>query len=451
MFCPSCGTESLPDQKFCKNCGATLRAAGDAPTVPAAAAAPTPQAVPPPAQAPVQYVPPQAQGVYPPAAAQAQYPPMPVAYPPPPPGYVPYPLIAPPAPKSSTLRTVVTTVVVLVALGAGAVYYFNKGGTVTIGTKDQVVYSGTATQAEATALGNRLKADNYFQDRGVTVLLHMGKSGTRISYVVQDGAWNDPTMVSDFEIITRDVATTVGGLPVDMRLVNSTQIVEKDEVITAQAGTGTGTSSTVTIGTKDEVIYSGTATQDQATALGNALKTDGYFQDRGVTVLLDMGAGGTTISFVVQDGYWNQAGALSSFEEVVREVASSVGGLPVKLQLMDTKQDVEKTSTVGEAQFTGGDAVYYEGNATLAQAQALGQQLQSLGYFTGKGVNVFLVRHDDGTTLAFVVADGAWNDASMVSAFETLTRGVATTIGGLPIEMHLVNTTLVVEKDETIQ
>ncbi len=380
---------------------------------------------------------------------------MPVAYPPPPPGYVPYPLMAPPAPKHSALRTVITTVVVLIALGAGVYYYLHKGGTVTIGTKDQVIYSGTATQAQATALGNRLKADSYFQDRGVTVLLHMGKSGTRISYVVQDGAWNDATMVSDFELITRDVATTVGGLPVDMRLVNTTQTVEKDEVITAQAGTGagtgTGTGTTVTIGTKDQVIYSGTATQDQATALGNALKTDEYFQDRGVSVLLDMGAGGTTISFVVQDGYWNQAGALASFEEIVREVASAVGGLPVKLQLMDSKQDVEKTSTVGEAQFTGGDAVYYEGNATLAQAQALGQQLQTLGYFTGKGVNVFLVRHDDGTTLAFVVSDGAWNDATMVSAFETLTRGVATTIGGLPIEMHMVNTTLVVEKDEKIQ
>lgn len=30
MFCPRCGTESLPDHKFCKNCGATLGAAGDA-------------------------------------------------------------------------------------------------------------------------------------------------------------------------------------------------------------------------------------------------------------------------------------------------------------------------------------------------------------------------------------------------------------------------------------
>jgi hypothetical protein len=261
---------------------------------------------------------------------------MPTAYPPLPPGYAPYPLIVQPAPKSSALRNVVIILAILIALGGGTAYYFRNGRTVTIGSKDQVVYSGSATQ-------------------------------------------------------------------------------------------------------------------DQAIALGNALKTDGYFQDRGVTVLLKMGAGGTVMSFVVQDGYWNQPGTLSEFEEVVREVASPVGGLPVKLQLMDTKLDVEKTSTVGEAQFTGGDAVYYEGNATLAEAQALGQQLQSLGFFTGKGVNVFLVRHDEGTTLAYVVSDGAWDDDGMVNDFEILTRGVAPTVGGLPIEMRMVNTSLVVEKDETIQ
>jgi hypothetical protein len=209
--------------------------------------------------------------------------------------------------------------------------------------------------------------------------------------------------------------------------------------------------ATITVGTKDQITYSGTATRDQATALGNALKTDGYFQDRGVTVLLHMGTKGTVISFVVQDGAWNQAGTLSNFEEVTREVASSVGGLPVKLQLMDSKENVEKTSTVGEVQFAGGDAVYYEGTATQAEAQALGQQLVSLGFFKGRGVNVFVAKHDDGTTLSFVVSDGTWNDATMVNDFAVLARGVAPSIGGLPIEMHLVNTAVVVEKDETIR
>ncbi len=208
--------------------------------------------------------------------------------------------------------------------------------------------------------------------------------------------------------------------------------------------------NTVTIGTKDQVIYSGTATQADATALGNALKAAGYFQDRGVNVVLSKGTSGTTIGFVVQDGAWSKAGTLETFEEIARGVASSVGGLPIQVQLLSTTQTLEKSGTVGEVDFSGGDAVIYEGAATQADAQALGNQFKTIGFFEGKGANVFLTK-DNGTTIAFVVSDGTWNNPTMVSAFETIVRGVASTVGGLPIEMHLVNTTLVVEKDEPIQ
>jgi len=207
----------------------------------------------------------------------------------------------------------------------------------------------------------------------------------------------------------------------------------------------------VIIGTKDQVIYSGLATKANAMALGNALKSDEYFQDRGASVLLNKGIGSTTISFVVQDGVWNQAGMLSSFEELAREVAPTVGGLPVQVRLADSKMDVEETSTVGEVSFDGGDGVYYEGSATKAEAQALGRWFESKGFFRGKGVQVLLTRHDDGTTLAFVVADGVWNNPSKVSNFEAIVRDVAPIVGGLPIDMHLVNTQLQVEKDEVIK
>jgi hypothetical protein len=264
--------------------------------------------------------------------------------------------MAPPAPKSSALRNIVILIAVA-AGGYGAYYYYQNGKTVTIGTKDQVIYSGSATKDQATALGNALKSAGYFQDRGVSVLLSKKSSGTFISYVVQDGVWNQPDMVTDFEVITRGVASTVGGLPIDMQLMNSTETVEKDEVVNAQADTGStppatpnptpaGTTSTVTIGTKDQVIYSGTATQDQATALGNKLKADGYFQDRGVSVLLKMGSGSTVISYVVQDGIWNNPTMVSGFETLTRDVASTVGGLPIDMQLMSTTEVVEKDEVV---------------------------------------------------------------------------------------------------------
>ncbi|HEY1803152.1 MAG TPA: hypothetical protein VGG45_01610, partial [Terracidiphilus sp.] len=61
------------------------------------------------------------------------------------------------------------------------------------------------------------------------------------------------------------------------------------------------------------------------------------------------------------------------------------------------------------------------------------------------------VTKDNGTTIAFVVNDGTWNDATAVTEFESIVRSAAASVGGLPIELHLVNTTLVVEKDEKIQ
>jgi hypothetical protein len=63
---------------------------------------------------------------------------------------------------------------------------------------------------------------------------------------------------------------------------------------------------------------------------------------------------------------------------------------------------------------------------------------------------VFVGHHNTTTILSYVVADGSWNDPNTVSGFETLTRTVASTIGGMPIRMRMVSTTLVVEKDETV-
>jgi hypothetical protein len=62
-----------------------------------------------------------------------------------------------------------------------------------------------------------------------------------------------------------------------------------------------------------------------------------------------------------------------------------------------------------------------------------------------------LIRHYRGTTLAFAVAEEAWRNPGKISGFEKIVRQVAPTIGGLPIEMHLVDTQLKVMKDELIE
>lgn len=206
----------------------------------------------------------------------------------------------------------------------------------------------------------------------------------------------------------------------------------------------------VIIGTKDQVIYSGLATKADAAALGNRLRSDEYFQNRGASVLLNKGFGGTTISFGVQEGVGYKPGMLSSFEEFTRGLAPVVGGFPIQIRLVNTQGDVEETSTVGEISFDGGDGLYYEGSATKSEAQALGRKLKSMGVFRGKGANVILISHDDGVTLEFPIVGEAWNDPKRVSGLETIVRDVAPTVGGLPIEMRLVDTQMELKKTEEI-
>jgi hypothetical protein len=206
----------------------------------------------------------------------------------------------------------------------------------------------------------------------------------------------------------------------------------------------------IIVGTKDEIYYTGTATKDDATALGNGLKASGYLTDRGVTVLLDKGKGGTVVSFIVKEGAWDQPDTLATFDEMGRELAPSLGGFPIEVRLLDKERNVKSKSTVGKLTL-GNDHIYYLGSVTEAQAQALGNSLKTQGFFDDKGVDVFVSRRSDGTALSFIVADGVWNDASMVATFEKIARDAAPAVGGLPIHLRLENSSLEVKKDEELK
>jgi hypothetical protein len=207
--------------------------------------------------------------------------------------------------------------------------------------------------------------------------------------------------------------------------------------------------SKVTIG-KDEVFYTGNATQTDAKQLGDALKKIGYLQDRGVSVFVDKGSQGTTISMVVKDGAWNQPDTLPELEEVVREVAGSVGGFPVYVQVMDSEQHVKDHGLVGRVA-VGKDEVYYYDDATAEQAAGVGRGLQHEGYFTGQGVTVLLQKRSGDALISYVVSDGFWNDPQHMEQFKKITGAVAGYVGGLPVKMRLVNSSLDTEKEVEVR
>ena len=209
-------------------------------------------------------------------------------------------------------------------------------------------------------------------------------------------------------------------------------------------------SSKVTIGSKDEVFYSGSATKQDALAFGQALKDAGYFQDRGISATISKGRDGTAVGFVLQDGMWNRPDMVWGAEEIGREVAPAVGGFPVKVRLLNSAQETKKELTVGKVIIGTKDELYYYGSATEAEAQSLGRSLKSQGFFIDRGLSMFLSKGDDGTAITFVVEEGAWDVPNKVAAFEVLVRQSASTVGGLPIQLRFVNSRVELKKVETL-
>jgi hypothetical protein len=206
----------------------------------------------------------------------------------------------------------------------------------------------------------------------------------------------------------------------------------------------------VIIGRNDEVYYYRRATKEDALALGRALKNTGFFNDRGTSVLLWMGGGATVVSFVVNEGAWDHPNAVSNFTEVGRRIAMSVGGFPIQVHLIDARRTIRKKWTVGKAIVGAKDAVYYFGAATETEARALGLALQSAGYFTGNGVTVALLK-GEGTVISFVVQEGAWDQPAVVATLDRLVRQIAASVGGLPVELRLLNREMDVKQEVAVR
>lgn len=213
---------------------------------------------------------------------------------------------------------------------------------------------------------------------------------------------------------------------------------------------GAAMRSKVIIGTKDQVFYGGTATKQDAAALGAALKSEGYLHDAGFTVILVKDATGATVSFVVDSKIVSQADMVDAFEQVLSNAAASTIGLPVKLRFTNLATQTLKVIPVGRISIGANDLIYYGGSATQADANALAQALQAAEFLQDRGVRIFLNKDDSGTSLAFVVKDGVWSQPATVTAFEQLVRGTASSVGGLPVRLQLLSVEMVLQKDEIL-
>lgn len=201
---------------------------------------------------------------------------------------------------------------------------------VVIGSNDRVHYSAPASKPDALHLGEVLKNIGYFRDKGADVLLSKPPSGTRVSFVLQSGAWDQPDIVAGYERVGLLVAGQIG-FPLHLALVDDQQQPRKELIV-----------ARLTVGTRDTVLYFGSSTESQARALGAALKTAGYLQDRGVMVLLSQEGDGISISFPVVEGAWDKQDIIDYFVDLARRSEAVLGTVRVKLRLLDSSLAVKK-------------------------------------------------------------------------------------------------------------
>ncbi len=236
---------------------------------------------------------------------------------------------------------------------------------VTVGVNDEVVYSGAATRADAEKLGKALVSLNFFRKPRITVLLTKDAGGTSISIPLEgdesqrpskddnittkfvngksvivhsDEAalpmpWENPALLESMKVIGESVSASVGGPPLTIRLLNGKGELKNEVKID---------SSQVMIGLRDRVSYSGTASADDARALGQALRNCGVFMDTGAIVHLTKGSGSPVVAFHMGNAHPRE----QLLATVGARVSRSVGGPPVIVQWLDLDGRVAKELVV---------------------------------------------------------------------------------------------------------
>jgi rhomboid protease GluP len=236
-------------------------------------------------------------------------------------------------------------------------YQQEMTGTFVPAAKDgRVVYSGTVSRPQAERVVQTLTSEGFFDGPGEMVQLKGTATGNSMSVelngderavtgdhttselvngktIIKHEAnvgtvlpWNDPKFLNSVRLFGPQVSAALGDRPLTIRLLNGKGQLRKEIPIDA---------TDVLIGTRDHVQFSGQATAEQAQALGEVLRSEGFFTDDGGMVQLTKSDKGTSVAFTVRKGAWDDPRVIRRMQALGRVIGPAVGGLPVTLELRD--------------------------------------------------------------------------------------------------------------------
>ncbi len=222
-----------------------------------------------------------------------------------------------------------------------------SGNSIPVGKNDRIIYSGSATEADARKLAGALTPSGFFGGKGTMLFLHKGADGTTISVVTNDKdpthpgngaapqpdlgphlvpkAWDDPAFLMHARFIGAMAAPALGGPPINVAILTEDGVQEKVLPIDSRV---------LKIGSQDVIWYSGDATLQDAQTLANTLSAKGFFRDKGALALLSRQNGSADVSVVVREGSWNDPKVVAAFQSLGRAISTAMGQ-PVRMHLAD--------------------------------------------------------------------------------------------------------------------
>jgi hypothetical protein len=134
-------------------------------------------------------------------------------------------------------------------------------------------------------------------------------------------------------------------------------------------------------------------------------------------------------------------------------IAAPAGGPPFTIRLLNASGEFRNQLQIDGRDLSVGssDHIAYYAPATEAQAKALSQVLKSIAILTDSGTTVGLWSTGATMAVSFSMKDGAAKDDRVLAWLQTVGRKIAPAVGGLPIEIHVLDTSYVERKVVTIQ
>lgn len=106
-----------------------------------------------------------------------------------------------------------------------------RAKTINYSPVEEIRFSGKSNQSDALKLGDLLKQIQFFDgQRSKTVLVEKNDARTAVSFVLNNGRWDDPIIVAFFRRTGESLAASLGR-PLLIRLCNSELVVKKEITI----------------------------------------------------------------------------------------------------------------------------------------------------------------------------------------------------------------------------